>query len=274
MLRNGSLHLDCFSVLAGSVRQRQMKHVFASRAWVSIITVGLLAAAVVAVYGVVRFGWRYGLPTHDKTAIVNTVISACALALVGWGVIVALVAYISATAGPDLTFEISFNFSRINEPVFRATVGFPEPGDHLSVEPFKQIYGTPVLRNKSKYAARNPGVLIEFEGCGLRDPDLGAWSQVSFANMVGVTAIQWDGGLDYIIHGRWRRTLPPLSVRGLAAYHDDPQLVVSVVADGFDPRIWKIPIRILNPAEYDKYMKRLVAAANEKNPLPAPPPPP
>lgn len=89
-----------------------MKRLFASRIWIGIITVALIGAPALAVYGVSGLDWRYGLPTRDKTAIVNTVMPACALALVGWGVIVALAAYISATGSPDLTFEIAFTFSR------------------------------------------------------------------------------------------------------------------------------------------------------------------
>jgi hypothetical protein len=175
----------------------RVKRIFNYRAWIGLITGTLLVTAAFAIYGAFRFDWRYGLPTHDKTAIVNTVLAACALALVGWGVIVALAAYISATGSPDLESEITFNFSNPNEPVFQAHVSLPEPGDFLGTEPFKQMDGRMVIQNKSKYAARNPGVLIEFRACGIRNPsnfDFDEWRKVSVANMVGVTAIQWDGG--------------------------------------------------------------------------------
>lgn len=250
-----------------------MKRLFAARIWISIVTIALLAATTLAVYGVFRFKWRFGLPTHDKVLIVNTVIAACALALVGWGVIVALAAYIIATGNPDLAPEITFNFSNVNEPVFKAKVDFPEPGGGLPTEPFKQMDGRVVIRNRSKYAARNPGVLIELDGLGIYPPpDLGDWRVISSANMVGITAIQWDGGADYIVHGKWHRTLPSLDFRGLASFSSHPHLIVSIAADGFGPRKWRMPVRVLGPIDYHKYMKELVATASERNPLPGPPP--
>lgn len=250
-----------------------MRALFKFRGWISLVTAALLVATAYVIYGAFRYNWRYGLPTHDKTVVVNTVFAACALGLVGWGVIVALAAYISATGSPNLSFEITFNFSYPNKPVFKAHVGFPEPGAALTAEPFKQLDGRVVIRNRSKYAARNPGVLIEFKNCSLPDPpDLGEWRKVSTGNMVGVTSIQWDGGANYIIHGRWRRTLPPLDFRSLAAYSCDSHLLVSIAADGFDPHEWKVPVKILGPVEYDRYMKNVVSAASKKNPLPGPPP--
>jgi hypothetical protein len=226
-----------------------MKRLFTSRIWISVVTLALLVAAALAVYTVFRFNWQYGLPTHDKTLIVNTVIAACALALVGWGVIVALAAYIAATGSPDLRPEITFSFSLVNQPVFKAQVEFSEWGQGLPTESFKQMDGRIVIRNKSKYAAHNPGVLIELDGLGIYPPpELGEWRIISSTNMVGITAIQLDGGADYIIHGNWHRTLPPLDFRGLAGYGHQPYfLSVSVAADGFGPRKWRIPVRILGP---------------------------
>lgn len=129
----------------------------------------------------------------------------------------------------------------------RLHIGFPDPGDFRQIEPFNQIIGRVVIRNQSKYSGRNPGVLIELEGCGLIDPDLSEWRQISFGSTIGITVIQWDVGADYIIHGKWLRTLPPLNFQGLTAYRDDPQLVVSAAADGFGPRKWEIPVLILGP---------------------------
>jgi hypothetical protein len=240
-----------------------MKNLFTARTSIIVVTGALCAATVIAICGVFSFDWRYGLPTTDKTQIVNTVISACALALVGWGAVVALLAYISATGSPDLKPEITFNFSQPNQPVFMAHAGSPESGDFLMVEPFKQVDGRVVVYNKSKYAARNPGVLIELEGCGLRDSPLGEWRKVTAVNMIGVTSMQWDGGADYIIHGKWRRTLPPLNFSGLASYSRDPSITVSVAADGFAPLKTNIPLKILGPADYEKYMQGLKVMTDE-----------
>jgi hypothetical protein len=249
-----------------------MRFVRSSRFLITTVTLILLIAAALAIYGAFRFNWKYGLDDSDRATVVNTVISGCSLALVGWGVIVALAAYVSATARPDLVFELVFNFSAPNRPVFKAAVGFPEPGQHTTIEPFKQADGRMILRNKSSVAARNPGVLIEFDGCALIKHNLEGWNPITFASTVGVTAIQWDGGADYIIHGRWRRTLPNLNFRGFTAYRSDPAIAVTIAADGFGPHTSRIPIKVLGPIDYDRYMKRVIATASKENPLPGPPP--
>jgi hypothetical protein len=102
----------------------------------------------------------------------------------------------------------------------------------------------------------------------------GQWDVLTTANMVGIRTIQWDGGANYIVHGKWSRTLPPLNVPHLMAIRtDNLHLKVSIAADGFGPRHWNIPIKLLGPAEYLKYMENLVARAGPENVLPGPPPP-
>jgi hypothetical protein len=239
--------------------------------WISVITLVLLVAAALAVISVFRYNWHYGLKTNDQAVIINTVMSACALALVGWGVIVALAAYVSATGRPDLRPEITFTFSLPNRPVFQAEVDSPDPGGFFSVQKYKQTKGHLVIHNKSKYAARNPGVLLEFEGFGLVDTDLTEWRTVSTANMIGVRSIQWDGA-DFMIHGKWSRKLPALDFQGLTALSLNPELAISIVADGLTPRTWRFPIKILGPVDYKKYTSELVEHAGPNKPLSEAPP--
>jgi hypothetical protein len=81
------------------------------------------------------------------------------------------------------------------------------------------------------------------------------------------------GGSDFMIHGKWRRTLPALDFRGLTAYGDDPHFIVTIAADGFGPRRKKIPVKILGPFDYAADMKKLAEAASQSHPLAGPPPP-
>lgn len=80
-----------------------------------------------------------------------------------------------------------------------------------TIEGFKQSLATVTLKNASPYAAKNPGVRIELEGLGGLSEQQG-WETVTFATLVGITAIQWDGGTDSIIHERWSRALPSLDL--------------------------------------------------------------
>ncbi len=74
--------------------------------------------AVLALAGSAFEGWRYGLPSDNKTVVINTVATIGAFVLVAWGVVVALAAYVSGTGSPDLSVELTFRFSFPNEPVF------------------------------------------------------------------------------------------------------------------------------------------------------------
>ena len=93
---------------------------------------------------------------------------------------------------------------------------------------------------------------ITFDGLGgINNQD--GWTITGSANQIGITSLQWDGGADYIIHGQWSRILPSLNVAGLFAYKDEPALIVDVAADGYGPKHIRMPVRILDAEEYEKY---------------------
>lgn len=222
-------------------------------------TVALVLLAVLAAIGAAFWDWRYGLPTHDRTTVINTVVAVGAFVLVAWGVIVALAAYVSATGSPDLSLELVFRFSFPNEPVFLVAdeTDYDRQKwnkEYRYVKPFRQTEGVVVITNHSKYSARNPGMRIRLEGLGGIQVQQG-WETIARENMVGTMIFQWDGGADYIIHGRWSRTLPQLDVRGMYLFRssDDPAFIVDIAADGFGPKRIRVPVKILDADEYDLY---------------------
>ncbi len=105
--------------------------------------------------------------------------------------------------------------------------------------------GTVLLRNRTKYSARNPGIRIEFDGLLFYDAHSG-WKPVErwHPEHNGYKAIQWDGGVDNIIHGKWSRNLPDLNFSGVVIINMKPTLIVTVVADGCRPRTVKVEFRI------------------------------
>jgi hypothetical protein len=220
------------------------------RLTVVLVTIGLCVATIAAVIVAAFWNVRYALPTHDKTVVINTTATIGALVLVAWGVIVALAAYVSATGSPDLSPTLIFRFSFPNEPTFlyRETRG----GNEKIIEPFRQCEGSLRISNASKYSARNPGVRITLNGLG-GIPEQPGWRVVASENMVGIITLEWDGGADYIIHGRWSRTLPRLDVKGMFALSDDPAFIIDIAADGFEPKHTRISVKVLNEAEYDQY---------------------
>jgi hypothetical protein len=223
-----------------------------------LITLVTLAAAVtgaVLVVGSTVGGWTLGLGTHDRVAIANTALVIYTCLLTAVAAFVALLAYLAATGRPALDIEITFNFSFPNEPVFLSAPS--EEGDWgRKILGFKQAIARVTLQNKSVYAAKNVGVRVELKGLGgLGDQE--GWQPVDFVTTVGVTAIQWDGGTDSIVHGQWSRALPALDFSDvLELGRDDTALVVTLVADGVAPLSRRLPVRILDQDEYDAYTEQ------------------
>ncbi len=226
---------------------------FASfRTAVSAAAILVLALTVFGIIGAAWWGWTFALPIRDHVAVINVIVALAAYILVGLGVAVALLAYLAATGRPDLHAVIQFNFSYPNEPVFEASNESSSDGT-IKLAQFKQLDGTVYIENRSSYAARNPGMRIELSSVGGFNEQPG-WASVTYASTVGLIAIQWDGGADLLIHGKWPRPLPRLDFSDAYAFkHIEPELIVTVVADGFMPRVQHIPIRVLNKQEYNDY---------------------
>ncbi|WP_269857944.1 hypothetical protein [Streptomyces sp. RPT161] len=231
-----------------------MKRLRDLRVWIAILTVVAVAVGPGALCGVAFGGWKFGLHTDDQVAIINTVIAAASWLLVAVAGVVALLAYLAASGRPDLSIEITFNFSFPNQPVFLARED-PDSEGWLQIRSYKQTRATVTLHNASVYAAKNPGVRIEFEGLyGMAEPPSG-WNAVLFVTTVGIQALQWDGGTDSIVHGQWSRALPALDLDGmrLAQAGKDGALVVTLAADGMPPVRSRMPVRVLDSQAYDAY---------------------
>ncbi|MBW8796375.1 MAG: hypothetical protein JF597_23090 [Streptomyces sp.] len=220
------------------------------------MTLAVIAAGAALVVGAAFAGWTLGLGTRDRAVTVNTALVIYTCLVTAVAAIVALWAYRAATGRPALDIEITFNFSFPNEPVFAAVHDEDDITGWRKLESFKQTWATVTLNNASAYAAKNPGVRIGLEGLGSLGPQEG-WQTVTFVSSVGITAIQWDGGTDSIVHGQWSRALPTLDfsdVRELVP--GETALVVTIVADGVEPLVKRLPVRVLDQEEYGAYTEQ------------------
>ena len=215
-----------------------------------VLTLAAAAAAVAAVAGY-HFG-QSPQTMADRLALAGVVLAAASFVLVAVAGAVALLAYLVASGAPDLEIQLRFRSSAINAPVFQAE----SPADLLGrrvAAAWRQTEGHVVLWNRSRYAARNPGVRLELIGLGGLDEQPG-WTVIASANQVGPTWFQWDGGVDGVVHGEWSRTLPGLDFSGLAAYPNQPTLLrVTVAADGMSPQVVDMPVRMLAGDEWTAY---------------------
>jgi hypothetical protein len=92
-----------------------------------------------------------------------------------------------------------------------------------------------LLHNKSSYPAKNPPVIVRLKAMVFMHdlikpvsqsaepslypgkPPLGEWVVIGYSNTNGVTEVQWDGGLNFSIHGNSTRSLPYLDLDHLTA---------------------------------------------------------
>jgi hypothetical protein len=222
---------------------------------IAAVTVLTLGTAVI-ILGTAFWGWRFGMTGVDLPTRINTVVAVCAFILVAATLFVALTAYLAATGRPDLEPQLRFYHSYLNKPVLRVE-DEPSPNGWRNIVTTRQTECSVTLVNRSRYSARNPGLQVWLEGLGGLKEQPG-WAVVGSANMIGITAIQWDGGADYLIHGKWSRVLPPLIFDGAFVYATDtlPALIVTVAADGIKPQRKRMPVEIMDSHEYDEYFAR------------------
>lgn len=154
--------------------------------------------------------------TADRYAAVGAVFAGAAFFLAIIAAVVALLAYAVSTGSPDLQLRIHFDFSRDNNPAFKAeTLDY----GRLAAVEFKQTIGRISLRNTSGYSANNPALIVRLQGMAFvpNSPPRDNWVKLDFVTTVGCIAIRWDGGPQYSIHGHSTRVLPSIEFTGL--YH-------------------------------------------------------
>ncbi|MBN0045767.1 hypothetical protein JS756_16970 [Streptomyces actuosus] len=233
-----------------------MKRLRDIRNLTTLAMLATIAAGLALVLGVIFAGWTLGLGTDDRVVLVNTALVIYTCLLTAAAAVVAVLAYRAATGRPELDIEITFSFSFPNEPVFAAASDEDGVFEGRVIADFEQSWARVVMSNASTYAAKNPGVRIELEWLG-GFAAMEGWESVAFTHGVGVTAIQWDGGTDSIVHGRWSRVLPSFDLaHARELVPGDSTLVVTIVADGIEPVIRRLPVRILTEVEYEVYTEQ------------------
>jgi hypothetical protein len=220
----------------------------ASRVSLAVVAVIFVGATIFAILATWIWGWKLLLPAAtDKATRINTVVAVSAYAAAMLGVIIALIAYWQASGRPSLGSEIKFPFLQSNLLVFESYkppqiadwIGSADKGSVRMLQiKDADLIGTVVIKNSSRYAAQNPGLRIKFDGLYFNALSSGWTIAESWGDMRGAKAIQWDGGTENIIHGKWSRRLPDLDFNAVIVYrlNPPPRLVVTIVSDGCRPR--------------------------------------
>jgi hypothetical protein len=186
----------------------------------------------------------------DRLAWAAVVFAGTTLLLAGIAAVVALLAYAVSTGLPDIQLCMRFPFSAVNNPKFEADA---QDDGRLKARQFKQVRAELLLRNKSSYSAKNPAVIVRMNAMVFvhgfikqvsqtadpplfleKDP-LGEWVVIGYSNTNGTKEVQWDGGLNFSIHGNSTRRLPDLELYHLTAVPEwgTPEIIVEILADGY-----------------------------------------
>lgn len=214
------------------------------------LAIGFGAVLVLTLAVTVGFGawaWTWSDRFADQLAAVTSVFATGTFVLAVVAGVIALAAYIASIQPPDLDVELEVPFSKPNQPEF-----FVDHANKAAAE-YARVLGPTELviriHNRSPFSARNPACRVELKGlAGMFDAHGDAWSFLRFFRGLGAVLAQWDGGANYMIHGRWSRDIH-LSLHNTVDLETDHEIVIDVVAEGFN-RSWRFPIRVLEPAEY------------------------
>jgi hypothetical protein len=206
----------------------------------------------------------------DRLAEAGVIIAGGTLVLALIAAVVAVMAYAAATGQPDLKLQVSFPFSTVNRPKIKAHRGKEE--GWLLADHFKQTTGTVLLRNESVYSAKNPAVIVRLVNLYFLDNldalRVAGWVVIGFANTLGITAVQWDGGPNYSVHGKSVRQLPPLSLQQLKhpLYRGPAGLSFELLADGYRREVY-VPVELLLTPEQEEPAEQEPAEPEHLPPL-------
>ena len=213
-------------------------------------TLGLLLAACAAgTVAVAALVWISSMTLDQRIAGIAATFTVGAFTLAVVGSAVALLAYGLALQRPKLLIHVAtddFEEGAIN-------VGLDRPDDagerHIRrLAGYRRVPGAVRVRisveNTSEWSARNVSVRVDFKGIRNFKHPL-EWTVAALHFTTGeVIGVQWEGGADYAVHGRWPRELPILDLQDaiLEAPGDDCAMLVDVVAEGFR-HAWTYPIK-------------------------------
>jgi hypothetical protein len=184
----------------------------------------------------------------DKLAEIADVLAGGTLLLAMVGGLVALQAYAAATGLPDLELQVRFEYSQENRPIFRGSVA--ENGWVEATSPTSQTMATILIRNRSSYSAKNPALILRLVAMTFaRRKEDDDWLVIE-ADDGGATAVQWDGGPTYSIHGDSIRRLPPLHLVSLRYLPGSgkPTLTFELLSDGGYRRRTCLAVEFVNAA--------------------------
>ena len=181
---------------------------------VRVAVLALVGIAVSATAATALLLWLSSANLADRAAEIGDIFAGTTLLLTVVAALVAYLAYAVSTGMPHLKLQVCFGSSLPNQPMVTAEC----KNGQLEAKNSGPTVVTVRFRNDGIYTAKDPAVIVRLEGMAFTAdvPSLNAagWI-VNDSGETGVTAVQWDGGPAYSVHGGLVRELPVLSLDGL-----------------------------------------------------------
>jgi hypothetical protein len=183
----------------------------------------------------------------ERLAETGDILSGGTLLLALIAALVALQAFAITTGLPDLQVQVKFGSSDRNRPVFLAST--LQNGWVQASDPQSQTTANIRLRNQSNYAAQNVAMIVHLHGMAFgagdgRDRSKDGWWETDSVDGDGVTALQWDGDGDFVIHGVSVRRLPDLNLEDLRCIDEPTEASIEIEVLAFPDYRRKIVIPV------------------------------
>jgi hypothetical protein len=107
--------------------------------------------------------------------------------------------------------------------------------------------------NTSQFSAKNPALRLHLHGVtGLRLNHAEGWAPLEWDASGRVTAAQWDGGSNYVVHGKWSRILHINLIDTVADTRTTTyEIELEVAADGYRAtETIHIPLHVVGPSGF------------------------
>lgn len=100
------------------------------------------------------------------------------------------------------------------------------------------------LHNEGEVAARFPIVEIKFKNAYFGNNAFDGWRQVHHANAYGWYGYQWTPEDKMIVHPHFPIELPTMYFSGYYIEEEEPEIEITIVADGFKPKVTNHKIKL------------------------------
>jgi hypothetical protein len=226
-----------------------LKYMFRNSSFRRKVFLGGTASATGVILAVVIVLIVLALIAHadlaNRMAEVAAVFAGATLLLAAVAAIVALLAYAVSTGTPDLKASVHFsNHPHPNCPDFKV-LDEQDNEERIYTVTEAPLRITVRIHNNSGYSARNPAVIVRMQAMKFIESKTvtSPWVPIEFEHEF-ITAIQWDGGPTYSIHGHSTRRLPELTLAelGIFAKEGNAAFIVEMLAEGYRKKV-PIPVR-------------------------------